>query len=192
MMSSPAPPDGWRRLDPYPPLLRLRGDREQRAIFNNTLQRRREASYEQRLSKGCSLVLRPLALEPFAASVVKPHSSHEPQARRTLLQRLDSTTEVSDGKSRGFQLLDRVHAKHGQWSQVWRAGETSGKTGSLILKLYDDAQYPDMDFFNGRNNGKQQLWLPSPFAAANEAWVYEHLRSLQGSVIPQSCGFYEV
>lgn len=103
------------------------------------------------------------------------------------------------------QLIRPLRAGNGLWSQVWLADMTNVAQSltrtvptaavastTVVVKLYHDsfAAWPTVsNFFGGVDNGE---WRGCGEQMVREYWTYEEAKSLQGTILPHSYGFYDV
>jgi len=78
----------------------------------------------------------------------------------------------------------------GNWGQIWLASiqtVTGQLSGPILVKLFQESLFPLQD----RHDFKlYEIWCAAT-QSANEAWAFETLKPLQGSLLPHSYGFYD-
>lgn len=105
----------------------------------------------------------------------------------------DPPADLNDFK---VTLTGKISCGMNQYSQVYSArigrSDIAGQDTVACVKLYQQSYYvvPRWDLIPGI--GWDSDWAPATDVAQREAWPYEQLIDLQGSVIPHSYGFYVV
>lgn len=115
------------------------------------------------------------------------------QAQRTRLTEFDSIS-LHEIKLILSKPLHNVYAA--RHAQVWTARTPRGNTVAVkkFQACFTDTPYwvPSRNPLDGDDAGRLDDFAPEEEQAHREAWAYHSLRSLQGSLLPYSYGFYEV